>query len=134
MGSPPSPLWDFCGFVNGSSFRTKYFMDESTMTLTPCGEFAVVVTQSIPLLFFSVSNLMLISAGFPRFEEHATVSRIFTLKIIVSVLTVICMTVSFPVTLLTRFHLKPVLLIEYGILAFIWTIFASLWTYSKMLQ
>ncbi|KIH43085.1 hypothetical protein ANCDUO_26918 [Ancylostoma duodenale] len=61
MGSPPSPLWDFCGFVNGSSFRTKYFMDESTMTLTPCGEFAVVVTQSIPLLFFSVSNLMLIS-------------------------------------------------------------------------
>ncbi|KAL6741905.1 hypothetical protein Aduo_015112 [Ancylostoma duodenale] len=109
-------------------------MDESTMTLTPCGEFAVVVTQSIPLLFFSVSNLMLISTGFPRFEEHAIVSRLFTLKIIVSVLTVICMTVSFPVTLLTRFHLKPVLLIEYGILAFIWTIFASLWTYSKMLQ
>ncbi|EYB92432.1 hypothetical protein Y032_0194g1443 [Ancylostoma ceylanicum] len=104
------------------------------MTLTPCGEFAVVVAQSIPLLFFSVSNIMLISAGFPRFEERATVSRIFTLKIIVSVLTVISMTVSFSVTLLTRFHLKPVLLIEYGILAFIWTVFASLWTYSKMLQ
>ncbi|KAK6756631.1 hypothetical protein RB195_014823 [Necator americanus] len=132
MGAPSSALWDFCGFVNGSSFRTKYFFDDSTMTLTPCGEFALVVTQSFPLLFFTISNMMLISTGFPRFEEHSVISRIFTSKIFISVVTVISMTASFPVTLLTRFHVKPVLLIEYGILAFIWTTFASLWTYSKI--
>ncbi|KHJ92520.1 ABC transporter, ATP-binding protein [Oesophagostomum dentatum] len=113
MSSPASPLWDFCGFVNGSSFRPKNFMDESTMTLTPCGEFAFVIGESLPLLFFSIYTLMLVSSGFVRYEEPSAVSRLFTLKVIISVLTVISMTISFPVALLTTFHLKPVLLIDW---------------------
>ncbi|CAJ0591312.1 unnamed protein product [Cylicocyclus nassatus] len=132
MVTPASPIWDFCGFVNGSSFRTRYFMDESTWTLTPCGEFALVIGESLPLLFFSVLNLMLVQGGFPRYERGSIVSWLFALKIIISTLTVVAMTVSFPLALLMRFHLKPVLLIEYGILAFIWTLYAGLWTHSKI--
>ncbi|VDN32809.1 unnamed protein product [Cylicostephanus goldi] len=107
-------------------------MDESTLTLTPCGEFALVIGESLPLLFFSVLNMMLVQGGFPRFERNSVVSWLFILKIIISVLTVVAMTVSLPLALLMRFHLKPVLLIEYGILAFVWTIYAGLWTYSKI--
>ncbi|RCN29685.1 hypothetical protein ANCCAN_24556 [Ancylostoma caninum] len=53
MGSPPNPLCDFCGFVNGSCFRTEYF----TMRRIRCGGDTVH-----SFVVFSVSNLIFISA------------------------------------------------------------------------
>ncbi|WKX95361.1 hypothetical protein Q1695_012089 [Nippostrongylus brasiliensis] len=86
MSAEPSSWTEFCGFANGSSFRTKYFMDESTMTLTPCGEFALVMPQTLPLLFFSVINFQsyqsaesfgYIELGSTADESAGFLSRVF---------------------------------------------------------
>ncbi|VDL73545.1 unnamed protein product [Nippostrongylus brasiliensis] len=64
----------------------KYFMDESTMTLTPCGEFALVMPQTLPLLFFSVINFQsyqsaesfgYIELGSTADESAGFLSRVF---------------------------------------------------------
>ncbi|WKY10812.1 hypothetical protein Q1695_002849 [Nippostrongylus brasiliensis] len=130
MSAESSSWTEFCGFANGSSFRTKYFMDESTMTLTPCGEFALVMPQTLPLLFFSVINFQLVPGGFPSFDCDA-VSHIFTMKIIVCAITIASMTIAFGMSFLPQFYLKPVFLIEYSIIAIVWTALAVLLTYSK---
>ncbi|VDO71780.1 unnamed protein product [Heligmosomoides polygyrus] len=133
MGSEPSPMWDFCGFANGSSFRTKYFMDESTMTLTPCGEFALVIPQTLPLLFFSVLNFQLIPGGFPPFDSDA-VSHIFTLKMIVCAMTIFPLSISFGMAFFAQFYLKPIFLIEYSVMAIAWASFAAVLFYSRAFQ
>lgn len=123
-------MWDFCGFANGSSFRTKYFMDESTMTLTPCGEFALVIPQTLPLLFFSVLNFQLIPGGFPPFDSDA-VSHIFTLKMIVCAMTIFPLSISFGMAFFAQFYLKPIFLIEYSVMAIAWASFAAVLFYSR---
>ncbi|VDO05265.1 unnamed protein product [Haemonchus placei] len=106
-------------------------MDESSMTLTPCAEFALVIPQSIPLLFFSVINFQLIPGGFHPFDSEA-ISSIFTLKIIVCALTVISMSISSAMSLFPKFSLKPIFILEYSILAMVWVMFTAVLVFSKM--
>nr|CDJ84141.1 unnamed protein product [Haemonchus contortus] len=106
-------------------------MDESSMTLTPCAEFALVIPQSIPLLFFSVINFQLIPGGFHPFDSEA-ISSIFTLKIIVCALTVISMSTSSAMSLIPKFSLRPIFILEYSILAMVWVMFTAVLVFSKM--
>ncbi|PAV90038.1 hypothetical protein WR25_07659 [Diploscapter pachys] len=123
---------DFCGFnYNGTSFRTIYFMDERTMTLTPCAELGMVLLQSLPMFFYSFVNFFLISQCFPRVDSSL-------LKLIFVYRTAMCLLLSaitaIPLVtemfLLSWMRLRSAYLVEFGFLSLIWITYSVVWIMS----
>lgn len=124
-------FYKFCGFTNGTTFRTKYFLDESTMTLTPCAELGLVFFETIPLLYFTILNFWFIE----RNNEHITsklLSKIFVFRSFVGLgcSAVFVIHIILSVSGIKVLQLKSAFLIEYGLLALVWTIYSFLWMYS----
>ncbi|TKR89661.1 hypothetical protein L596_013728 [Steinernema carpocapsae] len=118
-------LFDFCGFVrNGSSFRTRYILDEAKLTLTPCAESALMLGQHLPLLFFTIVNL--VSVSHLRRIPTLTVNYLIWLRISIAVLT--CLLIFFSAFLSfisSLYSLKSVIIIQYGLIVFIWAIYCG---------
>ncbi|PAV80624.1 hypothetical protein WR25_12645 [Diploscapter pachys] len=123
---------DFCGFnYNGTSFRTIYFMDERTMTLTPCAELGMVLLQSLPMFFYSFVNFFLIAQCFPRVDSSL-------LKLIFVYRTAMCLLLSaitaIPLVtemfLLSWMRLRSAYLVEFGFLSLIWITYSVVWIMS----
>ncbi|KAK0412633.1 hypothetical protein QR680_006320 [Steinernema hermaphroditum] len=124
--SESDELFEFCGFVrNATSFRTKYFLDEQKLTLTPCAEAVLIVAHHLPLLFFAVVNLVTVT----RFRRipSLTINFLQWIKIFVALFT--CILTFFAAFLSlssTYYSLKSVIIIEYGLIVIIWSIYSSL--------
>ncbi|CAD6195417.1 unnamed protein product [Caenorhabditis auriculariae] len=128
-------VFEFCGFANGSSFRTKYFLDESTMTITPCAELLLISVQTIPLFFFTLINYSLLRRFYPRFESPA-IPRIFIFRSFVSFVSAAVLVFSIVFTAFggKGFEIKSAFQIEYGLMALTWLAYAFLWVFSVFEQ
>lgn len=51
----------FCGFnSSANSYVTRYVLNASARTLTPCAEFTIVTIQNIPLFYLSITTLFIL--------------------------------------------------------------------------
>ncbi|CAJ0582835.1 unnamed protein product, partial [Mesorhabditis spiculigera] len=126
----PPEVIKFCGFnPNGSDFRTKYFLDERFMTLTPCAEFGMISLQAVPFLFFLVVNILMIPRQFPPITEKR-VYWLFLLKLFASTLTIILLFLMLITGVFTHYRVKSIVLVEYGVLGLSWIVAAVAWGYS----
>ncbi|CAJ0957137.1 unnamed protein product, partial [Mesorhabditis belari] len=126
----PPDIVRFCGFnMNGTDFRTKFLLDERSMTITPCAEFGLISMQSIPFLFFLVVNICLVERHFPRFQT-SNIWWLFVMKMCISMFTAMMLFLMILIGTFSLYRVKSVVMIEYGILGISWAVAGMTWGLS----
>uniref|UniRef100_A0A0M3HS88 ABC-type xenobiotic transporter n=1 Tax=Ascaris lumbricoides TaxID=6252 RepID=A0A0M3HS88_ASCLU len=123
----------FCGFnSSANSYVTRYVLNASARTLTPCAEFTIVTIQNIPLFYLSITTLFILQS-FRRIITaglwYLTVS-----KMALAVAVVLVYGLNIFLGVITKYPLRAVILIEYSIVSLVWLTFALLWLTSLNLS
>ncbi|KHN74317.1 Multidrug resistance-associated protein 7 [Toxocara canis] len=120
---------EFCGFnTSANSYITRYLVNVTGRTLTPCAESAVVTLQNIPLLYLSLSTVFVLQS----FRRIMTMNIWYLIvsRLALAVATVLVFGLSIFLGLISKYPLRAVVLIEYSVVLFAWLVFSLLWLLS----
>uniref|UniRef100_A0A914ZIQ8 ABC-type xenobiotic transporter n=1 Tax=Parascaris univalens TaxID=6257 RepID=A0A914ZIQ8_PARUN len=123
----------FCGFnSSANSYVTRYILNASAYTLTPCAEFTIVTIQNIPLFYFSLTTLFILQL----FRRIITVDLWYLTisKMALAMAVVLVFGLHIVLGVFAKYPLRAVILIEYSIVSLVWLTFALLWLASLRLS